>query len=76
MVDEYSEMMAAHDALEDGVYLVEVFDKEKFLQHGIFSDSTKAREWMHSLPSEFKCICAPFILDNPECGNVKKSEMQ
>lgn len=75
-MDEYEEMMAAHDALEDGVYLVEVFNKEQFIQHGIFSNSKKAQEWMRSLPNEYTCMCAPFILDNPDYGNVKKSEMQ
>lgn len=75
-MEEYSEMMAAHDALDDGVYLVEVFDKEKFIQHGIFDHSQKAREWMHSLPNEYTCLCAPFVLNAPNYGNVKKEDLQ
>ncbi len=73
---EYSDMMAEHDAREGGVYLVEVFDKEKFIQHGIFSNSEKAREWIHALPNHLTCICAPFVLDHPDLGTVKKEDMQ
>lgn len=76
MSDEYGEMMAEHDALEGGVYLVEVFHLEKFIQHGIFSNSVVAREWMRSLPSEYSCLCAPFVLNHPDFGNVKKGNMQ
>lgn len=76
MSDEYGEMMAAHDALEGGVYLVEVFHYEQFIQHGIFSNSVVARAWMNTLPNEYTCMCAPFILDHPDFGNMKTEEMQ
>lgn len=69
-----SEMMAAHDGRDDGVYLVFAFGPEGKEKHGVFSTSIKAAEWMASLP-EYNCCCAPFIVDEPDYGNVKKEEM-
>lgn len=73
---EFTDMMAEHDAREDGVYLVEVFLKEEFIKHGLFSQSAKAQDWMRSLPNEYTCLCAPFVLDAPDLGNVDKEKMQ
>lgn len=75
-MDEYGQMMAAHDALETGVYLVEIFLKGEFVKHGIFSNSQKARDWMHTFSHDHDCLCAPFVLDSPEYGDKKKEEMQ
>ncbi len=71
---EYTDMMAAHDALEGGVYIVEVFLKGDFIKHGVFSHSSKAQEWMRSLPNEYTCMAAPFVLDEPDFGNIKKGD--
>ncbi len=65
-----------HDAKEDGVYLVQVFEKDKFIKHAIFSVFEKAKIWINDLPREFTCICAPFILDEPEAGDRKKDDLQ
>lgn len=69
------EMITAHDGLEDGVYLVMVFDGG-LKQHGIFTKFENAKAWMGTFPSSYNCLCAPFVLDNPDYGNVKKEEMQ
>lgn len=66
-------MLEAHDALESGVYLVEMFEKGKFRQHGIFTTSALATAWMESFP-ECDCVCAPFVLDEPAYGNVVKED--
>ena len=64
----------AHDALAEGVYLVNIFLKENFIQHGIFSDFTKAKGWMESFPSDHTCTCIPFVLDNPDYGITPKEQ--
>lgn len=74
MDDEQYTFYATHDAHPDGVYLVEVFAGEKFVQHGIFREFEKASEWMKSLPSEYACLCAPFVLNEPEFGNTPSKE--
>ncbi len=75
-MDDYQEMMKEHDAREDGVYLVEVFDKDVFIQHGIFNNSALAQTWMRSLPNKYTCMCAPFIMNQPDVGSVEKKDMQ
>lgn len=60
------EQIAAHDAKEDGVYLVQVFEKEKFIQHAIFSEFEKAKAWIDTLPTKYTVMCAPFLLDKPD----------
>lgn len=67
--------IATHDAKEDGVYLVQVFEKEKFIKHAIFSVFEKAKAWIYELPREYTCQCAPFILDNPEAGERKEEDL-
>ncbi len=68
--------LAAHDDKEDGVYLVEIFEKEKFIQHAIFSVFEKAKSWMGGLPTKYTCMCAPFIVDEPDAGKRGKGELQ
>lgn len=70
------EMIKKHDELENGVYLVEVFCRGVFVQHGIFTTSNKARAWMELLPQDMACVCAPFVLDMPDFGNIKRESMQ
>ncbi len=72
---EFANEMAGHDALENGVYLVQIFLKGEFKAQAIFSHSEKAREWMFTFPHDHDCLCAPFILDAPEVGEVKKEDM-
>lgn len=67
-------MMHAHDALESGVYLVEVWHGNKILLHAVFSTVAKAQEWMDTLLDEYQCLCAPFVVDMPDYGNVPKKE--
>ncbi len=71
-----SAMIAAHDALDSGVYIVETWVDGSLGQHGVFTTSEKAIAWMETLPGDVKCICAPFVLDHPEFGNTPKEEMQ
>ena len=68
--------IAAHDEREDGVYLIQVFNKEVFIQHAIFSLFEKAQEWMRGQPNEYTCMCAPFIVDSPDAGKREKEELQ
>lgn len=67
-------LMAVHDARDDGVYLVEVWDDTGGYRHGIFTTSALARTWMETLPASWRMACAPFILDMPEHGNVPVKE--
>ncbi len=64
-----------HDNREGGVYLVEVFHREKFIRHAVFSKFEKAKLWIHDLPKEYTSMCAPFVLDQPEYGVLDKEEM-
>ncbi len=70
------EDIETHDAKEDGVYLVQVFEREVFIKHAIFSVFEKAKAWIHELPREYTCMCAPFILDQPEAGDRQKEDLQ
>lgn len=65
-MSDVEQKIAAHDALAGGVFLVAVYNKEAFVQHAIFSEFAKAKEWMHSLPSHLTCMCAPFVVDVPD----------
>lgn len=76
MNDEQKEMMSAHDALDDGVYLVAIFDKETLKQQAVFTTFAKAKEWIDTFPHNLSCLCAPFVLDAPELGNSHKKDMQ
>lgn len=67
--------MENHDALPTGVYLVEAWRNGEFVQHGVFSTSVVAKAWMNGLPEDHVCFCAPFVLDEPTFGNVRKEEL-
>ena len=70
------EMIEAHDALDGGVYIVMVFENGALNRHAVFSTMEKAKNWMDSHPGNISCLCAPFVIDNPEYGNIPKNEMQ
>ena len=40
---------------------------------GIFSSIETAQEWRRSLPDDFACIFAPYIVDDPDWGNEFRS---
>lgn len=66
------DQIATHDAKADGVYLVQIFEKEKFIQHAIFSQFATAKAWIDSLPTKYTCMAAPFLLDKPDLDIIKE----
>lgn len=74
MNDDDRKFVDTHDAAPGGVWLVEVFHKDAFIAHGVFSKFDLAKAWMGGQPSEYACLCAPFVVDHPDFGNVRKEE--
>ncbi len=68
--------IAIHDEKEDGIYIVDVFDKENFIQHAAFDEFQVAKDWIHTLPNKYTCVCTPFILNKPDAGKREKGDLQ
>lgn len=66
--DEFHEMM---DANPYAVYLVSVYENGKQVREAVFSTKAKVEAWTDSLPDAYTCAVAPFVVDEPDWGNVR-----
>lgn len=61
-----------HDELPSGIYKVDIYDKKnRFVMTALFSTIEKAQVWLKTLPDEGSCVTAPFVIDEPDFGNIK-----
>ena len=71
--DEFHDAM---DANPYGVYLVNAYKAGKPVRDAIFSTKAKVEAWTNSLPDEYTCCVCPFVIDEPDFGNIKKDATQ
>lgn len=56
-----------HDAEPRGVYLVTVYPEER---NAIFGTKAAADAWLATLPDEDTAVVSPYVIDEPDFGNV------
>jgi hypothetical protein len=70
MVDECEEFYKVHRGGSGAVIVVTaVHDDTHEERMGIFGSAETAHEWRRSLPDNFICVFAPYIVDDPDWGN-------
>lgn len=66
-----------HSARSDGVINVYAYNVETGDERtGIFSTMVRAQAWVNSLDEAWTTVSTPFILDEPDYGNIPKGEQQ
>lgn len=56
----------------DGVIVVQAYDNNEEVGMGIFSNEENANKWLNSLPEHYVCVVMPYVIDEPDYGNVEK----
>ena len=64
---------ARHDADPLGVYLVTIFPQER---NGIFTTKAAAEAWTATFPDDCSALYCPYVLNEPDYGNIPKSQQQ
>jgi hypothetical protein len=67
------EFYANHDADPRGVYLVTVYPDERT---GIFTTQAAVTAWTEALADDETAVICPFVLDEPEFGNIPPGALQ
>lgn len=67
MTPDDQAFFARHDAHPQGVYLVTVYPEQRT---AVFKTKAAADAWLATLPDESTAVVAPFVIDEPDFGNV------
>lgn len=59
-----------------GVYIVSIFREGAVVGHGVFSTKAKVKEWADKPEfDDAAALIVPFVIDEPDFGNIPKKEM-
>jgi hypothetical protein len=68
--DEVAAFFASHCSTPGGVIVVEVWADGERQQTGIFRSFDKAMAWRDRFGDDGAAIFSPYVLDEPDFGNV------
>lgn len=67
--DDFHKQM---DENPNAVYVVETYNGLDRKQLGLFSTKEKAQAWCDSWDDDHSCVVCPFVIDEPDFGNIPK----
>lgn len=70
---ETESFFETHDAHPHGVYLVTIYPEER---NAVFTTKSAADAWIRSLPDYGQSLTIPYVLDEPDFGNVPVGTLQ
>lgn len=75
MTDDFYEKQDAHP---QGVYLVVTYHKKDpdYEQTAIFSTKTRVENYLNKLGENCTSAIVPFIIDEPNFGNIPRDKLQ